>query len=105
MKEFLERKIKACEELGGMDREIWAFSQCLTELRKNENEVIVEFQPDKPLKSQLSALSTEKAAQNWFEQYYEYHKDNLLVYSNLSVAIGYFSDNKRNDLMKWFNLS
>lgn len=32
--EYLENKIKGCDELGGMEKEKWAFQQCLKESRR-----------------------------------------------------------------------
>ena len=34
IKEWLEKKIQGCDELGGMEKEKWAFQQCLKELNK-----------------------------------------------------------------------
>lgn len=34
LKEFLQKKIKGCDELGDMDKEKWAFLQCLKEVEK-----------------------------------------------------------------------
>ena len=34
---YLEKKIRSCEELGGMEKEIWAFKQCLKEIRNYGN--------------------------------------------------------------------
>ena len=34
MIKYLENKIKGCDELGGMEKEKWAFIQCLKEARK-----------------------------------------------------------------------
>jgi len=31
---YLEKKIEGCNELGGMEKEKWAFIQCLKEARK-----------------------------------------------------------------------
>ena len=36
LKQFIEKKIRSCDELGGMEREKWAFIQVLKYIRKNE---------------------------------------------------------------------
>ncbi|NQV40937.1 MAG: hypothetical protein HQ506_01170 [Candidatus Marinimicrobia bacterium] len=36
LKQFLESKMKSCDELGGMEKEKWAFIQCLKMLTSEE---------------------------------------------------------------------
>jgi hypothetical protein len=43
IKDFLENKIRGCDELGGMEKEKWAFQQCIKELGKDiEPQISVE---------------------------------------------------------------
>lgn len=45
--EWLEQKIKGCDELGGMEKEKWAFQQCLKFVKSQPSEPITEGEIDK----------------------------------------------------------
>tara|TARA_R100000541_G_scaffold17251_4_gene27069 strand:- start:837 stop:1070 length:234 start_codon:yes stop_codon:yes gene_type:complete len=60
--DFLEKRILQCEELGGMDKEKWAFKQCLKEARKQA--LLIQR-----VVQQSEQLPTE-CVENWDKPYY-----------------------------------
>lgn len=57
-----------------------------------------KFELNKQLMLQLSLLTTEELAKNWWKEYLDYHKED----QGIKYMIGYFADEKhRNNLYKW----
>ena len=70
MIEYLENKIKSCDELGGMEKEKWAFTQCLKHYRENSNQVQAVVMPNEVLAGGKTETEIRIDENNyWYNQF------------------------------------